>query len=152
MPTGLGPGHRAAAPPGTRIGVHLRLGSLHNKGMPLRTARPLVDVVNSVARRWPAGRILEYVDVPFAAGDRPPTARGRFYAPLADLSLPAGARFYAGVVHDVPTEDEQRKTLHTIENALGRRVDGVACACGLGRRPRPVADALMARAVTLAGS
>ncbi|NKY42031.1 hypothetical protein [Nocardia cerradoensis] len=142
----------AAAPEGTRIGVHLCLGSLHNKGVPLRTARPFVDLANSVARQWPSGRTLEYVHVPFAAGDRPPAAESRFYAPLADLSLPAGTRFYAGVVHDVPTEDEQRKTLHTIENALGRRVDGVACACGLGRRPRAVADALMARAVTLAGS
>ncbi|WP_199195551.1 hypothetical protein [Nocardia sp. MDA0666] len=142
----------AAAPEGSRIGVHLCLGSLHNKGVPLRTARPFVDLANSVARQWPSGRTLEYVHVPFAAGDSPPAAESRFYAPLADLSLPAGTRFYAGVVHDVPTEDEQRKTLHTIENALGRRVDGVACACGLGRRPRAVADTLMARAVKLAGS
>ncbi|MGW5519950.1 hypothetical protein [Nocardia africana] len=142
----------AAAPEGTRLGVHLCLGSLHNTGVPLRRARPVVDLANSVARQWPAGRTLEYVHVPFAAGDRPPAAGARFYAPLAELSLPAGTRFYAGLVHDVPTEEEQRKTLRTIENALGRRVDGVACACGLGRRPRAVADALMARAVTVADS
>lgn len=64
----------AAAPQGTRIGVHLCLGSLHNKGAPLRTARPFVDLANSVARHWPSGRTLEYVHVPFAAGDRPPAA------------------------------------------------------------------------------
>lgn len=141
----------AAAPEGTRFGVHLCLGSLHNKGLPLRTARPLVDLANSLARQWPSGRTLEYVHAPFAAGDRPPATRERFYAPLADLSLPAGTRFYAGFVHETPTEAQQRKTLTSIEAALGRRVDGVACACGLGRRPRAVADALMARAVALAG-
>ncbi|MCX4091384.1 hypothetical protein [Nocardia sp. alder85J] len=144
-------GLAAAAPEGTRFGVHLCVGSLHNKGVPLRSARPLVDLANSVARQWPAGRTLEYVHAPFAAGGRPPATGERFYAPLADLALPAGTRFHAGFVHDSPTEAQQRKTLQSIENALGRRVDGVACACGLGRRSRPVADALMARAVALAG-
>ncbi|MQY25320.1 hypothetical protein NRB56_08760 [Nocardia sp. RB56] len=142
----------AAAPEGTRFGVHLCLGSLHNKGLPLRTTRPLVDLANSIARQWPSGRVLEYVHAPFAAGDRPPSIRDRFYAPLADLALPAGTKFHAGFVHDTPTEEQQRRTLRSIENALGRRVDGVACACGLGRRPRAVADTLMARAVALAGA
>ncbi|WP_254205290.1 hypothetical protein [Nocardia alni] len=142
----------AAAPARTRLGVHLCLGSLHNRGIPLRTARPLVDLTNSIVRHWPSGRTLEYVHAPFAAGAKPPAASGRFYAPLADLSLSEGTRFYAGFVHESPTETEQRKTLQSIENALGRRVDGVACSCGLGRRPRHIADALVARAAVLAGS
>lgn len=145
-------GLAAVAPPGTRFGVHLCLGSLHNRGIPLRTARPLVDLTNSVVRHWPSGRTLEYIHAPFAAGAKPPTTKARFYAPLADLSLSKDTRFYAGFVHESPTETEQRKTLQSIENALGRPVDGVACACGLGRRPRHIADALMTRAAVLAAT
>ncbi|MEU2037289.1 hypothetical protein [Nocardia niwae] len=153
---GLGEGIAAlaaAAPEGTRFGVHLCLGSLRNKARGrLRDARPLVDLANSVVRHWPQGRVLQFVHGPFAAGDIPPSAESGFYAPLADLALGAGTDFYAGLVHDVPTEAQQAQTLRVIEDALGRRVDGVACACGLGRRPRPVADELMARAQVLAAS
>lgn len=143
----------AAAPAGTRFGVHLCLGSLRNKARgKLRDARPFVDLANSVVRHWPHGRVLEYLHGPFAAGDRPPSSKTEFYAPLADLSLCEGTDFYAGLVHDIPSEAEQLETLATIEHALGRPVDGVASACGLGRRPRPVADVLMARADALAGA
>ncbi|KAA8888625.1 hypothetical protein F3087_16675 [Nocardia colli] len=141
----------AASPPGTRFGVHLCLGSMNNKARAtLRTIRPAVDLANSIARQWPADRTLTFVHAPFAAGDIPPSAKPKFYAPLADLALPAGTAFYAGMVHESPTEAEQLHTLHLVEHALGRPVDGVATACGLGRRPRTVADALMARANTLA--
>ncbi|WP_280343522.1 hypothetical protein [Nocardia abscessus] len=151
---GLGEGIAAlaaAAPEGTRFGVHLCLGSLRNKARGrLRDARPLVDLANSVVRHWPRGRVLEYVHGPVAAGDRPPSRKAGFYAPLAGLTLGAGTAFHAGLVHDIPTEAEQLETLRMIENALGRPVDGVACACGLGRRSRSVADELMARAEVLA--
>ncbi|WP_405166336.1 hypothetical protein OG203_15345 [Nocardia sp. NBC_01499] len=151
---GLGKGIAAlaaAAPPGTRFGVHLCLGSMNNKARAtLRTVRPFVDLANSIVRHWPADRTLAFVHAPFAAGDIPPSDKPKFYAPLANLKLSAGTDFYAGMVHDSPTEVEQLKTLQVIEQALGRPVDGVATACGLGRRPRPVADALMARANTLA--
>ncbi len=151
---GLGEGIAAlaaAAPEGTRFGVHLCLGSLRNKARGrLRDTRPLVDLANSVVRHWPRGRVLEYVHGPLAAGDVPPAENAEFYAPLADLALDPGTNFYAGFVHDVPTEAQQSQTLRVIEEALGRPVDGVACACGLGRRPRPVADELMARARVLA--
>ncbi|WP_069161475.1 hypothetical protein [Nocardia altamirensis] len=140
----------AAAPEGTRFGVHLCLGSLNNKSRAtMRNAQPLVDLANSVVRHWPAGRTLEFIHGPFAAGDRPPAPDPEFYAPLAGLSLSAGTSFYAGLVHDIPSEAEQFQTLQHIEQAMGRPVDGVATACGLGRRPRPVADALMVRASTL---
>ncbi|WP_378733188.1 hypothetical protein [Nocardia brasiliensis] len=151
---GLGSGIAELAslsPAGTRFGVHLCLGSMNNKARAtLRNARPLVHLANSVVRHWPSDRTLEYVHAPFAAGDIPPSAKSEFYAPLARLSLGAGTNFYAGLVHDSPTETEQFQTLQLIEQALGRPVDGVATACGLGRRPRPVADALMERANTLA--
>lgn len=141
----------AASPPGTRFGVHLCLGSMNNKARAtLRNVRPFVDLANTIVRHWPADRTLTFVHAPFAAGDIPPSGNPKFYAPLKNLALNEGTDFYAGMVHDTPTETEQLRTLQVIEQALGRPVDGVATACGLGRRPRPAADTLMARANTLA--
>ncbi|WP_433682791.1 hypothetical protein [Nocardia sp. CA-119907] len=143
----------AAAPAGTRFGVHLCLGSMNNKSRArMRDTRPLVDLANSIARHWPSGRVLEYVHGPLAAGDVPPPTLPEFYAPLQDLRLGDGTAFYAGLVHDIPTEAQQVQTLHMVESALGRSVDGVATACGLGRRPREIADALAARADAIAGA
>jgi hypothetical protein len=140
----------AAAPEGTRFGVHLCVGSLNNKARAtMRNAQPLVDLANSVVRHWPSGRTLEFIHGPFAAGDKPPSTDPEFYAPLAGLALSAGTSFYAGLAHDIASEAEQFQALQNIEQALGRPVDGIASACGLGRRPRAVADALMARANTL---
>ncbi len=141
----------AAAPEGTRFGVHLCLGSLHNRARArLHDTRPLVDLANAVARQWPASRPLEFVHGPLAAGEVPPPAEPAFYAPLRDLAL--GTRFYAGLVHDTPSAAEQEETLRTVERVLGRRVDGVASACGLGRVPRAMADRLVTRANELAGT
>lgn len=139
----------AATPEGSRIGVHLCLGSMRNKARAtLRDTRPLVHLANSIARQWPSGRTLEYIHGPLAAGDIPPSPHPEFYAPLADLA--ADTRFYAGMVHETPTEAQQIETLALVERALGRPVGGVASACGLGRRPRPVAEAMVARAAALA--
>lgn len=141
----------ASAPAGTRFGVHLCLGSIRNRARTtMRDLRPFVELANSVVRHWPSGRPLTYIHGPLAAGDIPPSTNPEFYAPLAELSLPEGTNFYAGFVHESPTVAQQLETLRMIENALGRPVDGVASACGLGRRPRPIADALVVRADTLA--
>ncbi|MET7767868.1 hypothetical protein [Nocardia sp. NPDC005366] len=141
----------AAAPAGTRFGVHLCVGSMNNRSRAtMRDARPLVDLANSIARHWPSDRPLEYLHGPLAAGDVPPSADRRFYAPLSDLDLAPGTRFIAGFVHESPSLEEQSTTLRVIEEALDRRLDGIASACGLGRRPRAIADAMVARAAALA--
>ncbi|WP_054811252.1 hypothetical protein [Nocardia arizonensis] len=141
----------AAAPAGTRFGVHLCVGSMNNRSRAtMRDARPLVDLADSIARHWPSDRPLEYVHGPLAAGNIPPAVDRRFYAPLAELDLPPDTRFVAGFIHESPSQEEQSATLRMIEAALGRRVDGIASACGLGRRPRSVADAMVARAAALA--
>ncbi|QIS05503.1 hypothetical protein F5X71_27170 [Nocardia brasiliensis] len=141
----------ASAPAGTRFGVHLCLGSMNNKARAtLRDTRPLVYFANSLARQWPSDRPLEFIHAPFAAGDTPPATEPGFYRALAGLRLHEDTNFYAGLVHDIPTEAAQSQTLRQIEQALGRPVDGVATACGLGRRPRSFADELMARARRLA--
>ncbi|WP_328409671.1 hypothetical protein [Nocardia sp. NBC_00403] len=153
---GLGKGIAALAakaPAGTRFGVHMCLGSMRNKArITMRDARPFVYLANSIVRHWPSGRPLEYIHGPLAAGDIPPSTKPEFYAPLAGLSLGAGTRFFAGFVHESPALAAQIETLRMIEKALGRPVDGVATACGLGRRPRPIADALVARSDTLAAT
>ncbi|MBY8855467.1 hypothetical protein K7711_03160 [Nocardia sp. CA2R105] len=142
----------AAAPEGTRFGVHLCLGSRGNRtGAVLRSARPVVDLANAVVRHWPAGRTLEFLHGPLAGVSNPPSGDPEFYAPLADLALGEGTAFYAGFVHESPDEAEQTRTLHMIEQALGRPVDAVASPCGLGRDSRPLADAHMARALALTG-
>ncbi|RMI32981.1 hypothetical protein [Nocardia stercoris] len=142
----------ARAPEGARLGVHLCLGGRRNKARTtLRDTRPLVHLANAVARQWPSGRTLEYIHGPLAAGDLPPSSRPEFYAPLADLELGATA-FVAGFVHEKPTEAELVHTLHLIEGALGRPVDAVASACGLGRHTREVAETLVARADALAAA
>jgi hypothetical protein len=143
----------AATPTGTRFGVHLCLGSMNNKSRArMRDTRPLVDLANSIARHWPSGRVLEYVHGPLAAGDVPPSTRPEFYAPLHDLRLGDGTAFYAGLVHETPTEAQQVQTLRMVESVLGRPVDGVASACGLGRRPREIADAMVVRADAIASA
>lgn len=153
---GLGRGIAALAastPAGTRIGVHLCLGSMRNKARTtLRDTRPLVALANSIARQWPSERTLEFIHGPLAAGDIPPSTRPEFYAPLGALRLPPETRFYAGFVHETPSAAEQIETLRMIEAAAKRPVDGVASACGLGRRPRPIADGLVARADMLAAA
>ncbi|MCP9623151.1 hypothetical protein FOH10_02620 [Nocardia otitidiscaviarum] len=143
----------AAAPAGIRIGVHVCLGSMNNKARVVpRDAAPLVALANSIARQWPSDRTLEFIHGPLAAGDIPPSTRARFYAPLGDLQLPPGTRFYAGLVHETPSMATQIATLELVEQALGRPVDGVASACGLGRRPRSIADAMAVRAADMAAA
>lgn len=141
----------AGAPEGTRIGVHLCLGSMHNRSRArLRDLRPFVDLANSIVRQWPSGRTLEFVHGPLAAGQVPPSQRFEFYAPLARLH--PDIRFYAGLVHETPSPAQQVQVLRMVERALGRPAAGVASACGLGRRPRAIADAMARRAESLSAT
>ncbi|MGN6792029.1 MAG: hypothetical protein ACTHJW_06530 [Streptosporangiaceae bacterium] len=125
----------AAVPAGTRFGVHLCLGDLNHKSMVgMRDITPAVLVANEVAAAWPADRPLEFIHVPFAAAEEPPSFDPAFYAPLSDLSIPSSVRFVAGCIHESLSSDKQVELLRMIESHLGREVD-VAAACGLSRRP-----------------
>jgi hypothetical protein len=129
------------APNGTKFGVHLCFGDLNHKSLMKvgEDCAPIVRLANSIAARWPRHTSLAYVHIPLAAGDDAPSLEESYYAPLADLSLPADTRLVAGFVHEALAKDQLREILRMIEAAAGRRVD-VAAACGLGRR-----DAAMAR-------
>jgi hypothetical protein len=137
------------SPAGTRFGVHLCLGSLHNiPGATMRTLAPLVSLANSIVHHWPKGRTLEFIHGPLAAGEIPPSADPAYYAPLGQLAL-GDVRFYAGLVNDTP-KAAQQQALRMAEEALGHRLDGIASTCGLGRHERQLADTLLHRTATLA--
>ena len=125
----------AAVPPGTRFGVHLCLGDLNHRsmvGMP--DISPAVHVANQIAAAWPAERPLEFIHVPFAAAEEPPSFDPAWYAPLSSLDIPDSVRFVAGCIHESVSSGKQVELLRLIEANLGREAD-VAAACGLGRRP-----------------
>lgn len=140
------------APDGTRFGVHLCLGDLGHRalGKP-RTAKPLVQLANDIAKKWPAGRTFEYLHAPLAEGDQPPSLDPAFYRPLSGLRLPATTRFVAGFLHEGRTTEQQRRILGIIEEATGKPVD-VAAACGLGRRDPEAAYETMRQARDLCAS
>jgi hypothetical protein len=129
------------SPAGARFGIHLCLGDLNNKALGrMRDATPLVLLTNAIVSRWPEGRALEYVHVPLAAGDEPPSLDPSFYAPLSRLRLPDRVRLIAGIVHEGRTEEEERRILAMVDERIGRQAD-VAAACGLGRREHAAAEA-----------
>jgi hypothetical protein len=127
----------AAAPGGARFGAHLCLGDFHHKAiMQMGSARPIVLLINALARKWPQGRTLEYVHVPFAAAANPGPLDPAFYERLRELDIPAEIRLAAGFVHEHLDLDDLRRQLKLIEGNAGREVD-IAATCGLGRRESP---------------
>lgn len=140
------------APRGARFGVHLCLGDLGHKALgKLRDAAPLVHLTNAIVKRWPAERPLEYVHAPLAAGEEPPVLSESFYRPLNGLRMPAETRFVAGFLHEDRTMDELRQVLGEIESRLGQPVD-IAASCGLARRGRDAAMAVMRQSAELCAS
>jgi len=138
------------APEGSRWGIHLCLGDMNHRALGrLRDVGPIVWLANAIFDRWPAGRSLDFVHAPLAAGNEPPPLDDAFYAPLRELRLPATTRFIAGFVHEERTLAEQRKLLGELDDLIGRPVD-VGCSCGLGRRSREDAMRTIDQAVALA--
>lgn len=140
-----------AAPAGARFGLHLCLGDMNHKAYGRMTdAWPAVHLTRALVRNWPEGRPLEYVHLPFAAAEDPPPEEDEWYAPLAELELPEPTRLVAGLVHEAPSVEAQRRLLDLVEDLVGGEVD-VAASCGLGRRDRAAAVANLHRAVELVG-
>ncbi|HEV3309759.1 MAG TPA: hypothetical protein VG815_04500, partial [Chloroflexota bacterium] len=125
----------ASVPAGTRFGVHLCLGDMNHKSLGhMKDIAPAILVANALADAWPADRPLEFIHVPFAAAEEPPTFEPAFYEPLKQLRIPESIRFVAGCIHESLSSERQVELLRLIESHVGREVD-VASACGLGRRP-----------------
>ncbi len=123
-----------AVPSGVELGLHLCYGSMNNRHWkePTDTAN-LVAVANGLGDRL--GRPLDFIHLPVPQ-DRHDSG---YFAPLRELRLDAQCELFLGLLH---LDDG-------IEGAL-RRVDsarpfaprfGIACECGLGRRPPESVDA-----------
>ena len=137
------------SPEGTRFGIHLCLGDLNHRSLArMKDTRPVVHLANAIARRWPAGRTLEFMHAPFAAAVEPPRTEERWYRPLERLRLPPSTRFIAGFAHDRQDLDVQLRLRATIDEAVGAPVD-IATSCGLGRRDPEAAAAAMHRTAEL---
>jgi len=129
--------------PGASIGFHLCWGDLNNKALTNPgTLEKMVKFSNKLVAGFPASHKLAYMHYPLAEAAAPPTLDADYYAPLKDISLPEGADFIAGFVHEKRTEDELRQLRDTIEAVRGGPV-GIACSCGLGRRPTEVTSSLI---------
>ena len=129
--------------PRAPFGLHLCFGDFNNKALiDAASITKMVAFANSIIAQWPATHTLDYVHVPLAEAADPPTLDAAWYAPLRDLSLPSGVRFVAGFVHDKRTEVEHRRIRDIIETTVGGPVD-IASSCGLGRRDRTTADAIL---------
>lgn len=139
----------AAAPAGARFGIHLCLGDMNHRALGrMSDLSPPVHLANAIARRWPAGRRLEFVHVPMAAASEPPPNRRGFYEPLERLRLPVDTAVIAGFVHEaVPLQAQQALDDH-LRGLLDGPV-GVASSCGLGRRDRAAALEAMDRTAAL---
>lgn len=139
----------AAAPEGTRFGVHLCLGDMNNRAFGTMTdVSPLVLLANAIVSGWPDGRQLDLLHAPFAAADQPATVDPSFYAPLARLQVPTGVRFAAGFAHESQPLVDQLTIRSIIDEHLGREVT-IAAACGLGRRDEDAGRAVLDRTAEL---
>lgn len=139
----------AAAPVGTRFGVHLCLGDMNNRAFgTMDDVTPLVLLANAIMAGWPGGRRLDIVHAPFAAADHPATTNPQFYAPLTSLKLPAGVRFAAGFAHEAQSLPDQLAIRSMIDDLLHREV-AIAAACGLGRRSAAAGTAVLERTAEL---
>lgn len=142
----------ASAPAGTRFGVHLCLGDLnHTAAKHLRDTAPLAAACRALQQMWPEGRSLEYVHLPLAAGEHPPSLQPRFYRPLASLAetIPPDVAIIAGLAHERQDLADQETVLRLVESTL-RRTVSISHACGLGRRDPDTAERALHRAVSLA--
>ncbi|HSJ33628.1 MAG TPA: hypothetical protein VLB85_01050 [Acidimicrobiia bacterium] len=139
------------SPGGTRFGIHLCYGDMNHKAMgDPEDSAPLVQLSNAVVRAWPTSQRLEFVHAPFARGQKPPPLDVDFYAPLANLRLPHGMMFAAGIIHEELELDDLRMLRDRIEGLVGRPVD-VGAACGLGRRDAEKAKANLELSRAVAG-
>lgn len=142
----------AKAPDGSRFGVHLCFGDLgHRAASRPHDAAAVAELADAIIRRWPKGRTLEYVHLPLAAAEEPPSVDPRYYAPLRRLRPLTASTLVAGIAHEAQSREDQLTALRLAEEALGRRVD-IATSCGLGRRSPAQAEAATAAMLALSGT
>ena len=102
----------------------------------------MVHFSNKLVDRWSPEYELAYMHYPLAEAIDPPPMDTSFYEALKNVRLPENTRFVAGFVHEKRSDAELVQIRDMIETIRQHPVD-VACSCGLGRRPREVAEAVI---------
>jgi hypothetical protein len=129
--------------PEAPFGIHLCFGDLNNEALiSAPSLDKMVHFTNQLIAGWPSTHELNYVHVPLAEASDPPPVDPAWYAPLADMNLPADVRFVAGFVHDKRSVEEHHQILEILDQLRPEGVD-VSSSCGLGRRDRATALALL---------
>jgi hypothetical protein len=125
-----------AVPGEVELGYHLCYGDFGHEHFvePADTSK-LAAVAGEVAAGL--GRRLDWVHMPVPR-DRTDAA---YFAPLADLSLPAETTLFLGLVHATDGLDGARARIDAARGAV--KTFGVATECGMGRRPAEQIPALL---------
>ncbi|WP_067898996.1 hypothetical protein [Nocardia vaccinii] len=118
----------AAVPEGIELGYHLCYGDFGHRHFaePADTER-MVAVASGVLAAL--SRPVDWLHMPVPR----PRADRAYFAPLAELRLPAATRLYLGLVHATDGRDGALRRI-----AAARQVVdgfGIATECGFGRRP-----------------
>jgi ubiquinone/menaquinone biosynthesis C-methylase UbiE len=111
-------------PAGVELGYHLCYGDdEHGHFAEPEDARKLVAVANALAE---LERPLDWIHLPV------PAERGddAYFAPLAELRLPAETELYLGLIHAGDTGGSRRRIAAAREHVQGF---GIATECGWGR-------------------
>jgi hypothetical protein len=118
----------AAVPEPVELGLHLCYGSMNNRHWkePADTAN-LVALANAISARVPRPIDFLHLPVPQNRDD------DAYFAPLEHLAVPERCELYLGLLH---LDDGVEGALRRIRTAQRHRAHfGIACECGLGRRP-----------------
>jgi len=117
-----------AVPADVEVGFHLCYGDANEKHFfePTDTAN-LVRFANAVFAASPRPISWLHLPVPIDRDD------AAYYAPLADLALPAGTELYLGLVHREDGAEGARRRIAAAESYVD--AFGVATECGCGRAP-----------------
>ncbi|WP_370973641.1 hypothetical protein [Amycolatopsis sp. cg9] len=141
-----------ALPPQTLLVLHgWCRGDLEHKPISgMRDLAPLVAFTNALAARLDrAGYPMPPLHIALCDGETAPSTRPSDYEVLRRLR--ADVQLYAGLV-DEHHPHASARALELVEQALGRPVDAVAAACGLGRRTPEEAEANIALAWQLSAA
>jgi hypothetical protein len=118
----------SAVPNGVQLGYHLCYGDFEHRHFvePADTGK-LAAVAGQLLARVP--RQVDWVHLPVPR-ERDDAA---YFAPLAQLEVPAATTLYLGLVHATDGEEGGRRRINAARAV--QPVFGIATECGMGRRP-----------------
>lgn len=120
-------------PQGTNVAVHLCYGHKDDEALLHPTSvASTVALANALSQAVPDNVSLEYVHMPFATPQKPPTTDPLYYAPLVGLQFSdPNTQLAAGFAHKMANLSDQQRVRGMIERLTGRRVM-ISSICGFG--------------------